>query len=142
MTKSKAKGGKNRRKCKRSKFTNDDKILEFKDTNQEYAFVVNRKGGPHVTLKLFPGDGNEILGVIRGSMRKRVWINSGDIVLVGLREFQKDKVDIILKYDDNQVRKLVQYGELTKHFVEDNKFVKNGEDFLESVFEFENIDDI
>ena len=33
----------------------------------------------------------EKLGVIRGTMRKREWLTSGDIVLVGIRNFQKRK---------------------------------------------------
>ena len=27
----------------------------------------------------------------RGKMRKKVWVSAGDIVLVGLREYQDDK---------------------------------------------------
>jgi translation initiation factor 1A len=31
-------------------------------------------------------------------MRKKVWVNVGDIVLVSLRDFQDERGDIILKY--------------------------------------------
>ncbi len=57
-------------------------------------------------------DGTARVGLIRGSMRLRVWINSGDIVLVGLREFQMEKVDIIHKYTTDEARNLQSYGEL------------------------------
>lgn len=30
-------------------------------------------------------------------MRKRVWINSGDIILVSLRDYQDSKADVIAK---------------------------------------------
>ncbi|KAG8068558.1 hypothetical protein GUJ93_ZPchr0005g15240 [Zizania palustris] len=30
-------------------------------------------------------------------MHKKVWIAAGDIVLVGLRDYQDDKADVILK---------------------------------------------
>ncbi len=33
---------------------------------------------------------------IRGKMRKRTWVNQGDIVLVGLRDYQDVKADVIL----------------------------------------------
>lgn len=51
-------------------------------------------------------------GLIRGTMRRRVWINMGDIVLVGLREFQPDKADVIHKYSTEEARSLQAYGEL------------------------------
>merc|ERR1711918_282522 len=48
----------------------------------------------------------------RGKLRKRVWIGVGDIILLGLREFQDQKADIILKYDGDEARSLKTYGEL------------------------------
>lgn len=36
----------------------------------------------------------------------------GDIVLVGLRDFQDDKGDVILKYNADEARTLKAYGEL------------------------------
>jgi translation initiation factor 1A len=36
----------------------------------------------------------------------------GDIILVGLREFQDGKADIIHKYTTEEARNLVAYGEL------------------------------
>ena len=45
-------------------------------------------------------------------MRKRVWVNQGDIVLVGLREFQDSKGDVILKYTAEEARQLKSMNEL------------------------------
>ena len=45
-------------------------------------------------------------------MRKKVWVNTGDIVLVGLRDFQDEKADVILKYMADEARSLKAYGEL------------------------------
>lgn len=42
-------------------------------------------------------DGVKRLCHIRGKMRKKVWVNAGDIVLVGLRDYQDEKADVILK---------------------------------------------
>jgi translation initiation factor 1A len=36
----------------------------------------------------------------------------GDIVLIGLREFQADKSDVIHKYTTEEARSLQAYGEL------------------------------
>ena len=60
-------------------------------------------------------DGITRLGHIRGKMRKKVWITAGDIVLVGKRDFQDEKVDIIHKYSADEARNLKQYGELPDH---------------------------
>ena len=75
-------------------------------------------------------------------LRKKVWINDNDIVLVALREFQSEKVDILSKYSDDQVRKLIGFGELTYEFVNNKKNAFN-EDVLDDVgFQFGSIDDI
>ena len=57
-------------------------------------------------------DGTKRLCHIRGKMRKKVWVNTGDIVLVGLRDFQDEKADVILKYMADEARSLKAYGEL------------------------------
>jgi translation initiation factor 1A len=43
-------------------------------------------------LTAFCFDGKQRLCHIRGKLRKKVWINTGDIILIGLREYQDDKV--------------------------------------------------
>lgn len=57
-------------------------------------------------------DGQKRLCHIRGKMRKKVWVNVGDIVLLGLRDYQDDKADVILKYMADEARNLKAYGEL------------------------------
>ena len=64
-------------------------------------------------------DGKKKTCTIRGSMRKRVWIHAGDIVLLGLREdFGDDgKADVMLKYYDYEARELQEeYDELPSHW--------------------------
>ncbi|KAL6781318.1 EIF1A [Auxenochlorella protothecoides x Auxenochlorella symbiontica] len=57
-------------------------------------------------------DGVKRLCHIRGKMRKKVWVNAGDVVLVGLRDYQDEKADVILKYMADEARSLKAYGEL------------------------------
>ncbi len=52
---------------------------------------------------------------IRGSLKNRVWINNGDIVLLGLRDFGEDKGDVILKYYDEEAKELKELGEIPEH---------------------------
>ena len=57
-------------------------------------------------------DGTKRLAHIRGKLRKKVWINNGDIILLSLREYQDLKGDVILKYSADEARSLKAYGEL------------------------------
>ncbi len=47
-----------------------------------------------------------------GKLRKKVWINVGDIILLSLRSYQDEKGDVILKYNADEARSLKAYGEL------------------------------
>jgi translation initiation factor 1A len=60
-------------------------------------------------------DGEKRLAHIRGKMRKKVWINQGDIILLSLRDYQDEKGDVIMKYTADEARSLKAYGELPEH---------------------------
>ena len=105
MPRGRGKGGKNRKKGKATQMR-ERRELEFKTDGQEYAQVLRLLGNGRVECQCF--DGKKRMGTIRGAMKNRVWINAGDIVLVGLREFgsEDDKCDIIMKYFDEEAREL------------------------------------
>jgi translation initiation factor 1A len=42
----------------------------------------------------------------------KVWIQTNDIVLVALRDFQDDKCDVILKYFPEEVKQLKNSNEI------------------------------
>ena len=104
------KGGKNRRRGKKGGGEEEKRELDFKEHGQEYGQVLKMLGNGRLDVYCF--DGKKRLGHIRGKMRKRVWINVGDIILVGLREFQDAKCDVLLKYTPDEARNLKIYGEL------------------------------
>ncbi|KAL7175534.1 hypothetical protein ACSBR2_029186 [Camellia fascicularis] len=60
-------------------------------------------------------DGTKRLCHTRGKMHKKVWIAAGDIILVGLRDYQDDKADVIIKYMPDEARLLKAYGELPEN---------------------------
>merc|ERR1712139_35461 len=82
----------------------------FKEDGQEYGQVQRMLGNGRCEVNCF--DGNSRLCHIRGQMRKKVWVNQGDIVLVSLRDFQDEKADIIVKYAADEARNLKTYKEL------------------------------
>ena len=95
-------------------------------------------------LEAYCMDGVKRLCHIRGKMRKKVWVNTGDIVLVGLREYQDEKADVILKYMADEARSLKQYGELPDNIrVNDtDALVDDDVDAEEDLVDFEDVDDI
>ncbi|EGY19772.1 eukaryotic translation initiation factor 1A [Verticillium dahliae VdLs.17] len=98
-----AAGGKNRRRGK-NESDHEKRELTFKEDGQEYAQVVKMLGNGRLEALCF--DGTKRLGNIRGKLRKKVWINQGDIILLSLREYQDDKGDVILKYTADEARSL------------------------------------
>ena len=113
------KGGKKFKKGKKSRGFNDKKQLIKKDTeeSQEYAQVVNPKGNGRFELLCCDG-GKERLGTVCGKMRKRVWVNRGDLVLISKWEGMTDdtKCSIIHKYSEDEARRLQKEGELPPNF--------------------------
>lgn len=83
-------------------------------------------------------DGVRRIGHIRGKMRKKVWINQGDIVLLSLREFQDEQADLIVKYNPDEARALKQQGELPEsaRINESDPFGQGSDE--EVNFEFDN----
>jgi translation initiation factor 1A len=112
--------------------------LIFKDEGQEYAQVVKMLGNGRLEAQCF--DGEKRLAHIRGKMRKKVWINQGDIILLSLREFQDGKADVILKYTPDEARALQKAGELPEN-ARINEGDIYGEEEDECNFEFD-IDEV
>ncbi|PVU89574.1 hypothetical protein BB561_005283 [Smittium simulii] len=112
MPKNKGKGGKNRRRGK-NESEGEKRELIFKEEGQEYCQVTKMLGSGRLEVVSF--EGVKRLGHIRGKMRKKVWINQGDIVLISLRDFQDGKADVILKYNADEARLLKTYGELPEN---------------------------
>jgi translation initiation factor 1A len=105
------KGGKKHKKGKSS--SSNDKIereLSFKSDDQEYAQIIKLLGNCRIELKCI--DGKTRLGIIRGTMKKKVWLKVNDIVLVSLRPFEDNKCDILFKYETKEVKRLKILGEI------------------------------
>ncbi|KAL7592091.1 eukaryotic translation initiation factor 1A [Lactuca sativa] len=111
MPKNKGKGGKNRKRGK-NEAGDEKRELVFKEDGQEYAQVLRMLG--NVRCESMCIDGTKRLSHIHGKMHK-VLIAAGDNILVGLRDYQDDKADVILKYMPDEARLLKAYGELPEN---------------------------
>jgi translation initiation factor 1A len=81
---------------------------------EEFAYVKKLLGNCRV--QVITNSGIDAVGIIRGTLRKfnkRILIETGDIVVVSKRDFQDSKVDIVHKYNQEQVSLLIQEDKLS-----------------------------
>lgn len=105
-----------RNKKKHVSFNRDKDINYDIDPNtEEYAFVVKLLG--NCRAKILSNTGTESIGIIRGSLRKfnkRILIENGDIVVISKRDYQKEKVDIVHKFNSEQCQYLIKTEQLSQ----------------------------
>jgi translation initiation factor 1A len=135
MPKNKGKGGKKFRRGKNSNETKRPLLLRDDEQNQCYGYIIKTLGNGRFDVNCYENtNGNFVIKsrncLVRGSMRKRIWINMGDIVLVSIRDFQDSKADIMYKYEDYEVIDLVRLNEIPN--IGDLNIVDN--------FEFNNLE--
>ena len=105
MPKNKGAGGKNRRKGKGGPAK--PKELVYKEDGEEYGQISKSLGNGFMEVTCFSSTGNiSRRAHIRGSMRKKVWMAVGDIVLISTRGYQEQTCDIIMKYTSDEARVL------------------------------------
>ena len=104
------KGGKN---YKKGKHADDEPIIYDRLPGQMYGRILKLLGGCNALV--YCNDNRERLCHIRGNMRKKVWLSTGDIVLISLRELDTtgntpmskvERGDICAKYDQKVIYKL------------------------------------
>lgn len=132
-------GGKHHKKKKKYESTNNRQLV-FKEDGQDYALITAMLGHKRCTVKISEHPNKENIGIIRGNMRKptnKVCLK--DIVLVSLRDFQDNKVDIIHVYTNEEVKHLIDYNEITYSFTQDVNDIDT-EDYIQ--FKEEHIDSL
>lgn len=63
-------------------------------------------------------DGKERLGRIPGKMKKKMWIREGDVVIAAPWDFQPTKCDIVYRYEESEVRRLVEENVVSAEVIE------------------------
>jgi translation initiation factor 1A len=95
------------------------------DEFQEYGIISKVLGGYHYDVKTI--DGISFQGRLSGKLRQYTRVKNGDLVLLSLRDFQKDKCDIIFVYDDDDVKKLYKEGSIPTYLC-CNKIIETEDD--------------
>lgn len=140
------KGGKRTKRTKKSTTTDTTtKYTPYATEGQVYAVATKMLGNRRLMVKCM--DGQEKLAHIPGKFKgRRNWIEVGMVVLINVRDYQDDKVDIIYIYDAQDVRRLQRSNELSNLLgteeteEQDTGFVFGSED--EAVVFDDNEDDI
>ncbi len=127
MVKNSGKGGKKHKRSAAKTSREGTRELLFQEDGQSYARITDILG--NCRFKCECQDGKDRLGTIRGKLRKKVWMTRGDIVLVGLREFQDDKCDIIHKYTNDETHDLRKFEEITFKDIEEEEIDDTGFQF-------------
>jgi translation initiation factor 1A len=125
------KGGKNFKKGKRIVAT--VRQLVYKDEGQDYG-LVKKKMGDCRFMVVLQTDAREIICHVRGKMRKREWVNEHDIVLVGLRDYEDGKADIIHKYSSDDANVLRKTGVLTMKGAEEKNDDDEEDEIADSIY--------
>jgi translation initiation factor 1A len=133
------KKGKKRKNAKNNKGPTVTRPLLLKEDGQEYAEALKMLGDRRLSVRCY--DGVERLGRIRGSMRRgrQNRISAGDHVLVSLRDFTEKCVDVIHKYNDDEVRRLRKMGELVDIGTEKRQDASDEDVDEQDAFTFEEI---
>jgi translation initiation factor 1A len=103
------KGGKKRKKGKNSEEYTDKDIV-FKEDGLDYGLITKVLGNR--CFEVYCLDGETRFGILRGGIKKKVWIASGDLVLYSIRDFQDNKIDIVHKYTNDDVQTLYNHDEI------------------------------
>ena len=115
------KGGNKHKKMKNNsnsdEITQSDLILKS-GKEQDYGKIEKILGNGR--FNLLCNDKITRLGIIRGKMRKRNWVNMGSIVLYSTREYEKNKVDIIHVYSNTVLKMLESKMKLNFNISNDN----------------------
>ena len=106
----------------------ESKELIIPEKNELIGQVTATKGNGRFDIKCI--DGVSRIGILRGIMRKKVWINHLDLVLIEPWTFQNEanKCSILHKYEDNEKSKLLKGGHLPKEFKLEDDSINLDED--------------
>ena len=104
--------------------------------DQDFAKVTKVLGGGSYRLVNYCSSSrsssrSEKIGISRGKLNRNVKIIVGTIVLVSIRNFQPNKLDILYVYTCDEINKLVSKGYIS------DKFVNSTNDEFDSNIEFD-----
>lgn len=116
-------------------------LLE-KDEDTEYALIGKALGGGKFSLQLNMS-ATEMIGRLCGKMKRgknrENRVDPGSVVLVGIRDFQDNMVDIVYVYNPQEVRQLQKNGSIIFDCVQGTTEDDGDDIVFDENFNFEDI---
>lgn len=148
------KGGKGHKKCKNSTNKETRRKVEERQVDQRevYGVVTKILGNGRTQVSFIDDITNPSsprmetkLGIIRNSIRRQR-IKQSDVVLVSIRDYQNDRVDIIYKYNPYEINLFKKNGSISDTLLDmalgsNNKFKENDTTFIDETIDEEEDDD-
>ncbi|MFP4174665.1 MAG: translation initiation factor eIF-1A [Halobacteriales archaeon] len=88
----------------------DDSDLRLPDDDEVLGIVESMLGANRLKVRCM--DGETRTARIPGRMKKRVWINEDDVVIVEPWDWQDEKADVKWRYDSQEADRLREEGYL------------------------------
>jgi translation initiation factor 1A len=112
MVKNTGGGSKHKKMASKTANFKPKTLYAVKEQGMMYGKVLKKLGGTH--MQVLCTNGKIMTAKISGTMRKRKWINVGDIILVSPRDFEtnQDNCDILYCYDYDEAKTLSSMGEI------------------------------
>jgi translation initiation factor 1A len=116
--------GGNKTKNKARKDMNNNKSLKYDDLlatdDQDYFIITSVGGGGRYKGILYTDFKNKIsterLAITSGRIKRFARIRKGSLVLISIRDFQQDKVDILHVYSADEINLLINKGDVSDTF--------------------------
>ena len=119
MPKNTGPGGKKFKKIKHN-LELGKRPMVYAEENQKYALVTKLLGNGRIYVTFIRDKVGqvELLGIIRGSLRKKKqWVKVGNYILISERDYEQEKVDVIHVYNDGEMNELKKKGLISESLV-------------------------
>ncbi len=93
--------------------------MPLPDENEGTMICVVQRNVGGGYLEVLCTDGEVYMARIPGKMRRRVWMNPGDVILFQPWGTSDNKGDVVYKYFRDEVRKLIEKGYISEEFLEE-----------------------
>ena len=139
MPKTNTKGGKKKKRGKNGVVEPNNKRIVLKTPGQVYGQITKTIGGGKFNVLCYDNKMNPIerICLVRGSMRKKIWLKPEDFVLVALREYG-NLHDIINKYNLDEIQYLKETQCIPSSIFDNNptevdfmEYNKNNEGYID-----------
>ena len=142
MPKNKGSGGKKFKQNKSSHQTFSAKNMAIKEEIDEHYGIVTKSLGNCRFMVQVLGKTSSILCTLKKSIRKKMYICAGTLVLLIVREYQPDHGDIIYPYDQEEVHLLIQDHQVPENILSLLAFESSQtDDTISSIFQSNNDSD-